>query len=51
MDFLDLIDTERTLLEFQLGLERALTDRATSYARIERLIGTRLEDINKETSP
>ncbi len=38
-DFLDLVDTERTLLEFQLGLERALVDRATSYAQIERLVG------------
>jgi len=38
-DFLDVLDTERTLLEFQLGLERALVDRATSAARIERLTG------------
>jgi len=38
-DFLDLVDTERTLLEFQLGLERALVDRATSCAQIERLVG------------
>ena len=39
-DFLDLVDTERTLLEFQLALERATVDRATSYAQIERLVGT-----------
>lgn len=51
VDFQDLIDTERTLLEFQLGLERALVDRATSYARIERLIGTRLMDLNERTTP
>ncbi len=38
-DFLDLVDTERTLLEFQLGLEQALVDRATSCAQIERLVG------------
>ncbi len=49
-DFLDLVDTERTLLEFQLGLERALVDRATSYARIERLVGMRLSEIHLDES-
>ncbi|MHC4910648.1 MAG: TolC family protein [Planctomycetota bacterium] len=44
-DFLDLIDTQRTLLEFQLSYERAIVDRATSYARIERLIGTALDEL------
>jgi len=48
-DFFDLIDAERTLLEFQLGLERAKVDRATSYAHIEQLIGTSLVEI--ETGP
>lgn len=42
VDFLDLIDTERSLLEFQLGLERAIVDRATSYARLEMLVGAPL---------
>jgi outer membrane protein TolC len=46
IDFLDLIETERTLLEFQLALERALVDRATSCARIERLVGASLSDGN-----
>ncbi|MCK4873858.1 MAG: TolC family protein [Phycisphaerales bacterium] len=49
-DFLDLIDTQRTLLEFQLGLERALVDRATSYARIERLVGADLSEINASSA-
>jgi outer membrane protein TolC len=44
-DFLDLIETQRTLLEFQLALQRAMVDRATSYARIERLVGTELTTI------
>ncbi|MHC5113077.1 MAG: TolC family protein, partial [Planctomycetota bacterium] len=45
-DFLDLVDTQRTLLEFQLALERALVDRATSYARLERLVGADLADLD-----
>jgi outer membrane protein, heavy metal efflux system len=47
-DFFDLIDAERTLLEFQLGLERARVDRATSYAHIEQLIGTVLVDVESK---
>lgn len=42
-DFLDLLDTERTLLEFQLALERAVADRAVSLAKLERLTGTDLD--------
>jgi outer membrane protein TolC len=38
-DFLDLIDTERTLLEFQIALVRATVDRATSFAHLQRLTG------------
>ncbi len=47
-DFLDLVDTERTLLEFQLGLERARVDRATSCAQIERLVGATVEPAHDE---
>ncbi len=47
-DFLDLLDTERTLLEFQLALERALADRAISLARLERLVGIPLETVEAE---
>jgi len=36
-DFLDLIDAQRVLLEFQLSLERALADRARSLAALEAL--------------
>jgi outer membrane protein TolC len=38
-DFLDLIDAQRTLLEFQLSYERALADREQRLAKIEMLIG------------
>lgn len=39
VSFLDLLDTERTLLEFQLAFERARADRAISLARLDRLAG------------
>jgi len=38
-DFLDVIDAERTLLEFQLSFERAHTNRAQRLAKLEMLIG------------
>ncbi|MCK5011798.1 MAG: TolC family protein, partial [Deltaproteobacteria bacterium] len=38
-DFLDVVDAERTLLEFQLSFERALANRAQRLAKIEELIG------------
>ena len=38
-DFLSLIDTQRTLLEFELAYERALTDRVKFRAQVEMLIG------------
>lgn len=41
-DFLDLLDTERTLIEFQLAWRRAEADRVISFAEIEALVGTRL---------
>ncbi|MCC5785817.1 MAG: TolC family protein [Phycisphaerales bacterium] len=37
--FLDLLDTERTLLEFELAAERARADRGQSLARLHRLVG------------
>lgn len=43
-DFLSLIDTQRTLLEFELAYEHALTNRATSRARVEMLIGKDFEE-------
>ena len=38
-DFLDVVDAERTLLEFQLSYERALASRAQRLAKLEMLIG------------
>ena len=40
VNFLELIDAERLLLEFDLTLERARTDRALAHARLEALVGT-----------
>ncbi|MBN2290513.1 MAG: TolC family protein, partial [Candidatus Glassbacteria bacterium] len=39
-DFLDLIEAQRTLLEFRLSGEKALVDRAKALAEIELLTGT-----------
>jgi outer membrane protein TolC len=41
-DFLELIDAERSLLEFQLSYERALTDHAQRLSEIEMLTGREL---------
>lgn len=38
-DFLDLLDTERTLLEFAIAAERARADRGQTLARLNRLVG------------
>lgn len=40
--FLDIIDAERVLLEFQLAAARAESDRAQALARLEALTGTQL---------
>ncbi len=37
--FLDLLDTERTLLEFAVSAERAKADRGQALARLNRLVG------------
>ncbi|RMD51805.1 MAG: TolC family protein, partial [Nitrospirae bacterium] len=41
-DFLDVIDAQRDLLEFNLSYERALTDYAIKMAEIEKIIGAPL---------
>lgn len=41
--FLDLIDAQRTLLDFELAYERAIVDRATRRARLEQIVGTGLD--------
>lgn len=41
-DFLELIDAQRLLLEFQLAYERAFTNRQKAFAEIEMLIGSEI---------
>lgn len=49
--FIDLIDAERVLLEFQLAFERALTDRGSRLAEIEMLVGRELNRVGARTNP
>jgi len=56
-DFLDFIDAQRVLLEFELDFERARSDRAQSLAALERLVGrdvvsedAKAEDGSEESS-
>ena len=46
-DFLDLLDAQRVLLEFQLQTVRAETDSAQALAEIERLTGTRTRGVQR----
>ncbi len=52
--FLDLLDTERTLLEFAVSAERARADRGQALARLNRFVGenipTRAADPGEETT-
>lgn len=41
-EFLDVIDTQRSLLEFYLAYERALTDNALWMAELEKLVGAKI---------
>ncbi len=43
VDFLDLIDAERILLEFRLSYDRAVADHAIGVAAVEQLVGRPLE--------
>jgi outer membrane protein TolC len=43
--FLDLIDSQRLLLNFQLACERAKVDFYQNLARLEELIGKELEEV------
>ncbi len=43
-DFLDLIDSQKTLLEYQLAYERARADQAGKLAEIEMLVGSEVGD-------
>jgi outer membrane protein TolC len=42
--FLDLVDSERVLLEFLLSYERALADHAQSHAEVDKLLGGAVPD-------
>jgi cobalt-zinc-cadmium efflux system outer membrane protein len=46
-DFFDLIEAQRTLLEFLLSYERALADRAQRLAEIEMMIGREIDRENR----
>jgi cobalt-zinc-cadmium efflux system outer membrane protein len=50
-DFLNLIDAERLLLEFQLQIERARANREQRLAEIEMLVGRELPDPANDASP
>ena len=50
-DFLDLIDAERTLLEFDLSYARAQSDRVVSLARTEMLVGGEVAPAVEEEKP
>ena len=48
--FLDLVDAERSLLEFELSYERALANRAQRLAELEMLVGRTLSRATEDTS-
>ena len=48
--FLDLVDAERSLLEFELSFERALANRAQRLAELEMLVGHTLSDGTQGTA-
>ncbi|MFQ6036783.1 MAG: TolC family protein, partial [Sedimentisphaerales bacterium] len=50
IDFLSLIDAQRTLLEYQLLYERAVTDNQQSLAELEMLTGTELPPVNQKST-
>ncbi len=47
--FLDLVDAERSLLEFELSFERALANRAQRLAELDKLVGHTLVNGTKKT--
>lgn len=52
--FLELVDAERSLLKFELSYERALANRSTRLAELDRLVGTavpRLSSPDQEERP
>jgi len=49
--FLDLIDSQRVLLEFELAYERALTNKAQKLAELEMLVGREIPRIENTAEP
>ena len=49
IDFLSLIDAQRTLLEYQLWYERAVTNNQQKLAELEMLAGTELTGVGEKT--
>jgi outer membrane protein TolC len=49
--FLDLIDAQRTYLEFALAHQRALADHEQSLAKVEMLVGKNTSTSGNETAP
>lgn len=47
--YLDVIDAQRMLLEFELAYERAEADKAQRLAEVERLVGRFLEEVPAES--
>jgi outer membrane protein TolC len=47
IDFLSLIDAQRTLLKFELLRERAVTDNQQKLAELEMLVGAELGTTDK----
>jgi len=48
IDFLSLIDAQRTLLQYQLLYERSITDNQQKLAELEMLAGAQLPTVSKE---
>ena len=46
--FLDLVDSERSLLEFQLSYEHAFANRAQRLAELEMLVGREIPQSSSE---
>jgi cobalt-zinc-cadmium efflux system outer membrane protein len=51
MDFLNLVDAQRLLLEFQLSYERARADHGKSLAEVEMLVGREIPPGPEEMEP
>jgi len=46
LDFLSLIDSQRTLIRYQLEYERAVADNGQKLAELEMLVGTQISNVD-----